>query len=164
MTQSTVTPCLWFNGTALDAAEFYTRLFPASRIDHIDRYPDPPVFDTPFPQGHPLLVHFTLSGRPFQALNGGPQFPHSEAISLSWVCADAAEVDALWHALTADGGVESMCGWCRDRFGVSWQIVPQDFIDMQRSGQPTKIAAMLCAMRTMRKLDIDALQAAFDAA
>ena len=111
----TITPCLWFNNDGLEAAEFYVSLFPDSHID-----------DTaPGPDGSPMMISFTLMGRPFQALNGGPRFVFTEAVSLVVPCDTQAEVDHYWAALT-EGGEESMCGWLKDRFGLSWQVVPRE--------------------------------------
>ena len=111
-----VRTCLWFDGEAEEAANFYVSLIPGSRIDAVFR---------PDQDGPPLVVDFTLSGTPYQALNGGPEFKHSEAASISVSTHDQDETDRLWHALIADGGSESQCGWLKDRFGLSWQIVPE---------------------------------------
>lgn len=154
---SKISPCLWFNGEAEEAANFYTSVFPDSAVGAIGRYGE----GMPFTAGTVMIVEFTLLGQSFQALNGGPQFPHSEAISLSVDCADQTEVDRYWDKLTANGGAESMCGWLRDRFGVSWQIVPRRLVDMQKSGSPEAIARMFGAMMQMRRLDIAALECAF---
>ncbi len=113
-----LTTCLWFDGQAEEAARFYVSLLPDSRIDAINRAPG----DYPAGQaGKVLLVEFTLAGQKFQALNGGPQFQFTEAISMSVSCADQAEVDRLWSALTADGGKPAQCGWLKDRYGLSWR-------------------------------------------
>lgn len=154
---SKIAPCLWFNGAAEQAAGFYVSLFDNSSIDSIHRYGE----GEPFPAGTALLVEFTLDGLRYQALNGGPQFPHSEAISLSVSCRDQAEVDRLWEALTGDGGKESMCGWLQDRFGVSWQIVPQRWIEIMTSNNETGKKRAMAALYRMRKLDIKTLETAF---
>lgn len=149
---STISPCLWFDGTGLEAAEFYVSLFPDSKVDDV----------SPGPDGSPLMVSFTLMGRPFQALNGGPQFRFTEAVSMVVQCQDQSEVDHYWDALLVDGGEESMCGWLKDRFGLSWQIVPAELgeilgdPDLERAGRATE------AMLGMRKLDVAALRAAAD--
>ena len=157
---SQVATCLWFNGEAEEAATFYTSLLGGS-IDAVTRYqadsPVPPHFKA----GTVLLVEFTLFGQRFQGLNGGPQFPLSEAVSISLTCADQAELDARFDALTADGGVERPCGWLKDRFGMSWQLVPQAMIAMQKSGDRAAIARMTEAMMPMGKLNIAVLDAAF---
>jgi predicted 3-demethylubiquinone-9 3-methyltransferase (glyoxalase superfamily) len=152
-----ITPCLWYDGAAEEAASFYTTLFPDSRIDRVTCYGE----GMPFPAGTAMLVEFTVAGRSYQGLNGGPQFPFTEAVSLSVTATDQAEIDRLWSALIRDGGAESMCGWCKDRWGLSWQIVPQAMIDMQRSGTPEQIGRMFAVMMSMRKLDIATLESAF---
>ena len=121
MTISGAVPYLWFDRNGLEAAEFYVATFPNSRIDSISYYLD----DAQLPKGSVLVVEFTLMGRPFAALNGGPHFTHSEAVSFQVLCDTQEEIDRLWSSLISDGGEESQCGWCKDRFGVSWQIVPR---------------------------------------
>lgn len=121
MTITGATPYLWFDRNAEDAANFYVSIFPNSRIESISHYLD----DAQLPKGTVLVVEFTLFGRPFAALNGGPHFTHSEAVSFQVLCDTQDEIDHLWTSLIANGGEESMCGWCKDRFGVSWQIVPR---------------------------------------
>ena len=114
---SKITPCLWFDGRAEEAAAFYVSLLPDSRIDKVARTPA----DNPStPKGAVLVVEFTLAGRRFVGLNGGPQFPFTEAVSLVIDCEDQAEVDRLWDTLTADGGSPGRCGWLKDRYGLSW--------------------------------------------
>lgn len=117
---TSLTTYLWFDDQALEAATFYVGLFPGSRLGEVSHY----RADAQRPAGSVLTVEFELFGRPFAALNGGPQFPHSEAVSFQVACDGQEDVDRLWHALIADGGSESRCGWCRDRWGVSWQIIP----------------------------------------
>lgn len=148
---TTITPCLWFDGNGLEAAEFYVALFPDSRIDGV----------SPGPDGTPLMIQFTLMGRPFQALNGGPQFRFNEAVSLVVPCDGQAEVDHYWSALT-DGGEESQCGWLKDRYGLSWQVVPNQLGDVLGDPDPERAARALQAMLQMRKLDLDAMRAAAD--
>nr|WP_246344483.1 VOC family protein [Sphingobium fontiphilum] len=147
---------MWFDGQAEEAARFYVDLFGGS-IDAVSHYGD----GMAAPAGTAMLVAFTLRGRPFQALNGGPQFPFTEAISLSVACADQAEVDRLFDALTADGGTPSRCGWVKDRYGLSWQLVPQSVIAMHASGDSAAIGRMMAAMMPMGKLDVAKLEAAF---
>lgn len=154
---SKITPCLWFNGEAEQAANLYVSLFPDSAIGGISRSGE----NMPMPAGTAMLVEFTLAGQSFQGLNGGPQFPHSEAISMSISCADQAEVDHYWNGLLANGGSESMCGWLKDRFGVSWQVVPRRMIELQMQGG-AGVGRMMQRMMTMRKLDIAPLEAAFE--
>ena len=151
-----IAPCLWFNGEAEEAAGFYTALFPNSEILAVLRYGE----GAPFPAGTALVVEFTLAGQRHQALNGGPQFPHSEAISLSISCADAAEVDHYWHGLVAGGGTHSQCGWLKDRFGVSWQVVPDGLPELL--ADPSRAARAMQALMGMTKLDLAALRAAAD--
>jgi len=160
---SKIAPCLWFDGQAEDAARLYTSLFPDSRIGTISRYAEGSPFPQSFPPGTALMVEFTLAGQRFQALNGGPQFRHSEAMSLSISCRDAAEVDHYWNALTADGGSEGPCGWLKDRFGVSWQVVPQGIDALTSDPDPRRAARAVRAMLGMKKLDLAAMRAAADA-
>ncbi len=148
---TTITPCLWFDGNGLDAAEFYVSLFPDSSIDAV----------SPGPDGSPMMISFTLMGRPFQALNGGPMFTFTEAVSLAVPCDGQAEVDHYWAALT-EGGEESMCGWLRDRFGLSWQVVPAQLGEVVGDPDPQRAARAMAAMMGMRKLDLDAMRAAAD--
>jgi predicted 3-demethylubiquinone-9 3-methyltransferase (glyoxalase superfamily) len=144
-------PMLWFDTEAEQAAQLYTSLIPDSRITHIERYPDGVPGRS---AGEVMTVAFTLNGAPFSALNGGPDFRFSEAISLVIECDHQAEIDRLWEALTADGGAESMCGWLVDRFGLSWQIVPRNIAELV--APPAAMQAML----GMKKLDIAVLEAA----
>lgn len=157
-----ITPCIWMDGTAEDAANFYVSLFPNSRIDSVSRYePDSP-FPTEFPEGTAMLVAFTLNGQPFSTLNGGPLFPQTEAVSLVIPVDDQEELDRYWDAITSDGGQESMCGWCKDRFGVSWQVVPRKLLDMQASGDTAAVHRMNLAIMGMRRLNLARLEAAFE--
>jgi predicted 3-demethylubiquinone-9 3-methyltransferase (glyoxalase superfamily) len=153
-----ISPCLWFDGQAEQAARFYTSLFPNSRIESVDRSPA----DTPSgPKGSVLTVNFTLDGNSYIGLNGGPDFKFTEAISLSIECDDQAEMDRYWDALIADGGEPSVCGWLKDRFGLSWQVVPRRLTEMYRSGDPAAAERAMQAMLEMTKLDIAALERAF---
>jgi predicted 3-demethylubiquinone-9 3-methyltransferase (glyoxalase superfamily) len=148
-----VTPCLWFDGQAEEAAELYTSLVPDSRIVHVARYGEA----GPGAPGSTMLVTFELGGRRFTALNGGPEYTFTPAISLEIECADQAEVDRYWSRLT-DGGEESQCGWLTDRFGVSWQIVPLRLKELLSDEAVAQ--QVIRAMLTMKKLDIAALEAA----
>jgi len=153
-----VSPCLWFDGNAEEAAAFYTSLIPNSRITSVDRSPA----DTPSgPKGSVITVEFTLGGRTFIGLNGGPDFRFSEAISLSIDCDDQAEVDRYWGALLADGGEPSVCGWLKDRYGLSWQVVPRRLTEMTTS--PDRVAAerAMHALLEMTKIDVAELERAF---
>jgi predicted 3-demethylubiquinone-9 3-methyltransferase (glyoxalase superfamily) len=162
MTTPCISPCLWFNGQAEDAARLYVSLFPDSRIDRVSRYGADQSLPVSFPEGTALMVEFTLAGRHFQALNGGPQFPHSEAISFSISCRDAQEVDRYWSALTANGGAEGQCGWLKDRFGVSWQVVPEGLGELISDRDPGRARRALQAMLGMEKLDLAAMRRAAD--
>ena len=152
-----ISPCLWFNGKAEEAARFYTSLFPNSRITSIDRSPG----ETPSgPKDMVLTVNFTLDGNSYIGLNGGPDFTFNEAISLSIDCADQAEVDRYWAALTADGGEESVCGWLKDKFGVSWQVVPRRLPELLNGPDREAAARVLEAMLKMVKIDVAELERA----
>ncbi len=150
--------CLWFDGQAEEAARFYVSVFPNSAIDRVMTA----SLDSPggTKAGEILFVEFTLNGQPFQALNGGPKFKFNEAISLSVPCRDQAEVDRLWGALTADGGQPVMCGWLKDKYGVSWQIVPQGLLDLTASSDREVARRAMAAMMTMVKIDLAAVEAA----
>ena len=153
---SKITPCLWFDGEAEEAARFYVSLLPNSRIDHVQKN----VTDSPAGKaGSVLIVKFTLAGQGFLALNGGTRFEYTPAISLQVDCADQAEVDRLWDALSKGGSVER-CGWLRDRYGVSWQIVPSVLPQLLGDPDPAKAQRVMQAMLQMVKLDIAGLQAA----
>ena len=146
---------LWFDKEGEEAAEFYCSVFPSSKVGEITRYPD--GSDR---AGEVLTVDFELDGAPFTALNGGPEFTFDEAISLVIECQDQAEVDRYWAALTADGGEESMCGWLKDKYGVSWQVVPVRWMDLLHEGDPERYKPAFDALMQMRKIDIAALEAA----
>ena len=152
-----ISPCLWFDGQAEEAAKFYTSIFPNSRIDAIDRSPG----ETPSgPAGMVLNVNFSLDGRSFIGLNGGPDFKFNEAISLSIDCADQAEVDRYWDALLAGGGEESVCGWLKDRYGVSWQVIPRQLPQLLNGPDREAAARVLEAMLKMVKIDVAELERA----
>jgi predicted 3-demethylubiquinone-9 3-methyltransferase (glyoxalase superfamily) len=158
-----ITPFLWFDTQAEEAANFYVSLFPNSKITGVARYPSdaqPPAG----PPGKVMTVGFELDGRAYTALNGGPIFPFTEAVSFVVHCADQAEVDRYWDALLADGGKESQCGWLKDKYGLSWQITPQELLDLQSSPDKAAVGRMFAAMMQMVKLDMPKLKAAFDGA
>lgn len=156
---SKIVPCLWFNHNAEEAAKFYVSLVPNSRIDQVSRSPaDNPSMSA----GNVLTVEFTLAGQPFMGLNGGPQFTFTEAVSFTIDCEDQAEVDRLWEALSKDGGQPGPCGWIKDRFGLSWQIVPRALPRMMKDPNREAAARAMQAMLKMGKLDVAALQRAFD--
>ncbi len=152
-----VSVCLWFNREGEEAARFYTGLIPGSEVTEVVRAPG----DYPAGQaGDALVVHFTLAGRPYMILNGHMDFPHSQAASMYVDCEDQAEVDRYWAALTADGGEEVMCGWCRDRWGLSWQIVPRRMTELLSDPDRAKAGRAFAAMQTMIKLDVAELERA----
>ena len=152
-------PCLWFDGNAEEAAAFYTSLIPDSRIDNVWRSPA----ETPSgPAGMVMTVDFTLAGQHFQALNGGPEFSFNEAVSFVIECEDQAEVDRLWDTLTADGGEPGPCGWLKDRFGLSWQIVPKALNEMVESEDKDAARRAMERMLQMGKLDVEELRRAYE--
>ena len=153
---SKIAPCLWFNGEAEEAARFYVSLFADSAVDAVSRFGP----DAPFPAGVALMVEFTLAGQRFQALNGGPQFRFSEAVSFSISCRDGAELDRVWAGLLADGGEAGRCGWLKDRFGVSWQVVPDGLGALLSDPDPARAGRAAKAMMGMTKLDLAAIRAA----
>lgn len=153
----TLIPSLWFDDDALEAAEYYVSVFPNSRVNNVSHYTEA----GPGEPGSVLTVEFELDGQPFSALNGGPLFTFDEAISFVITCADQSEIDFYWERLT-DGGEESMCGWLKDRFGVSWQVVPADWADLLDDPDPDRARRAMEAVLGMRKLDIAAIEAAAD--
>ena len=156
-----ITPMLWFDSEAEEAARFYCSLFPDSRITDISRYGE----GVPGAEaGTVLTVAFELEGRPFNALNGGPQFAFTEAVSFVVNCETQEEVDRFWDALIVNGGEESMCGWLKDRFGLSWQIIPTALPRLLTDPDPAKAQAVMQAMLQMRKIEVPVLQAAYDGA
>jgi predicted 3-demethylubiquinone-9 3-methyltransferase (glyoxalase superfamily) len=151
------TICLWFNGTAAEAAQFYAETFPDSTVGTIHRAPgDYPAGK----QGNVLLVDFTVMGIPCIGLNGGPEFKHSEAFSFQVATDDQAETDRLWNAIVSNGGQESECGWCKDKWGVSWQITPRALIEAISDPDPAAAKRAFEAMMQMGKIDIAAIEAA----
>ncbi|MFG1396237.1 VOC family protein [Roseixanthobacter pseudopolyaromaticivorans] len=153
---SKISPCLWFEREAEEAATFYVSLLPESRIEHVQRN----VSDSPGGKaGTVLVVDFTLAGQRFMALNGGTRVEHTHAVSFKIDCADQAEVDRLWDAL-AEGGSIAQCGWLQDRYGVPWQIVPRVLPQLLGDPDPAKAQRVMAAMLGMVKLDIAALKAA----
>jgi predicted 3-demethylubiquinone-9 3-methyltransferase (glyoxalase superfamily) len=154
-----IVPNLWFDTQALEAAELYVSIFPNSRITATSYYPA----GAPGPEGAVLTVDFELDGQPHTAINGGPQFQFDEAVSLLVECKDQDEIDHYWDALLAGGGEESMCGWLKDRFGLSWQVSHTGWESVLDGSQPERAARGMQAMMQMRKIDIAALEAAMDA-
>lgn len=153
-----ISACLWFDGQAEQAARFYTSIFPDSGIDEVARA----SADTPSgPKGSVLTVSFRLNGQPFVGLNGGPDFTFSEAISFVVDCEDQAEVDRYWEALTADGGSPGPCGWLKDRFGVSWQVVPVRLRELINGPDASGSERAMKAMLQMSKLEVAGLERAY---
>jgi predicted 3-demethylubiquinone-9 3-methyltransferase (glyoxalase superfamily) len=148
-----ITTYLWFNDNAEDAATFYTSIFRNSKVTHV----------SPGPGGKAMMVSFQLEGQQYLALNGGPKFKFTEAISLFVSCESQAEVDNLWGKLTSGGGEESMCGWLKDKYGLSWQIVPSALPRLLGDPDPKKSRRVMDAMLKMRKIDIAALEQAASA-
>ncbi|HVF04865.1 MAG TPA: VOC family protein [Frankiaceae bacterium] len=153
-----ITPCLWFDTQAEEAATFYVSVFPNSRILETSRYGDA----GPGEPGAVMVVNFELDGTKYVGLNGGPQFAFTEAVSFQIDCADQAETDYYWDALLAGGGEESQCGWLKDRFGLSWQVVPRGMIELVTDADPARSQRAMTAMMGMRRLDVAAAARAAD--
>ncbi len=154
---SKITPCLWYNHNAEEAANFYITLFPDSRIDNVMRSPA----DNPSTkEGDVIVVEFTLAGQPYIGLNGGPLFPFTEAVSFQVRTEDQPETDRLWNALLADGGEESECGWLKDRWGLSWQITPARLLELMVDPDRDRARRAMEAMMTMKKIDIAEIERA----
>jgi len=149
--------CLWYNGTAEEAAHFYAKTFPNSSVDGVHYapgdYPDGK-------QGQALIVDFTVLGIPCLGLNGGPAFKHSEAFSFSVITEDQAETDRYWNAIVGNGGEESMCGWCKDRWGLSWQITPRALMEATTGSDRAAAKRAFDAMMKMKKIDVATIEAA----
>ena len=152
-----ITPCLWFDGQAEEAAEFYVSLFEDGEIVRVDRYGE----GGPRPAGTVLTVAFRLAGQEFVALNGGPEFTFTEAVSFQIDCQTQDEVDRLWAALS-EGGEPGPCGWLKDRFGLSWQVVPSVLGEMLQDQDRARANRVMQAMLQMNKMDIAALKRAYD--
>ena len=145
-----ITPFLWFDTQAEEAMNFYVSLFKNSKVNNVSRGPD----------GEAFTVSFVLDGQEFMGMNAGPQFKFNEAVSMSVNCEDQAEVDHFWNALTADGGEESMCSWCKDKYGLSWQIVPKQLGELMGDPDPEKSQRVMQAMLKMKKIIVSDLQKA----
>lgn len=150
-----ITPCLWFDTEGEEAAEFYTSVFPNSKVVDISRYGSA----GPRAEGTVMTVHFELNGQPFIALNGGPDFTFNEAVSLEVICEDQEEVDHYWETLS-DGGEEGPCGWLKDRYGLSWQIVPERMYELIKDPDHEKSQRAMAAMLGMKKIVIEELEQA----
>ncbi|WP_369811098.1 VOC family protein [Quadrisphaera sp. DSM 44207] len=153
-----IVPNLWFDTRAEEAAQFYTSVFDGSRIVRVARYPE----GAPGPAGSVMTVEFELEGQRFVGINGGPHFPFTEAVSFQVTCRDQEEVDRFWSALLAGGGEESRCGWLKDRYGLSWQVVPEGMEELFEDPDPARAQRAVQAMLQMRKLDLAALRRAAD--
>jgi predicted 3-demethylubiquinone-9 3-methyltransferase (glyoxalase superfamily) len=151
-----IVPNLWFDTQAAHAAELYVSVFPNSRVLGTTRYGEA----GPGEPGTVMTVEFELDGQRFVGINGGPQFPFTEAVSFQITCADQAEVDHYWDALTADGGHEGQCGWLKDRFGLSWQVVPDGMDDVLNDPDPARAQRAMQAMLGMTRIDVEALRRA----
>jgi predicted 3-demethylubiquinone-9 3-methyltransferase (glyoxalase superfamily) len=152
-----ITPFLWFNDKAEEAMNFYISIFKNSKVGRVSRYGE----GGPGPKGMVMSATFQLEGQKFMALNGGPQFPFTEAISLYVDCTTQSEVDELWEKLS-EGGEKGRCGWLKDKFGLSWQIIPSALGEMLGDPDPVKSSKVMKAMLTMKKIDIEALRQARD--
>jgi predicted 3-demethylubiquinone-9 3-methyltransferase (glyoxalase superfamily) len=155
-----ITPMLWFDTQAEEAAKFYTSIFPNSKIGHVARYGD----SGPGAKGSVMVVEFELDGQAFTGLNGGPRFPFTEAISLVVNCSGQKEVDYYWDKLTADGGKPVQCGWLKDKYGLSWQVVPVEAIAMLSDADPARSNRAMAAVMKMVKIDLATIQQAYEAA
>jgi predicted 3-demethylubiquinone-9 3-methyltransferase (glyoxalase superfamily) len=151
-----IVPNLWFDTEAEEAAEFYCSIFPNSKILNVSRYTEA----GPREAGMVMTVDFELNGNRFTAINGGPEFEFDEAVSFLITCEDQNEIDHYWEKLTAEGGQESMCGWLKDKYGLSWQVVPEGFEEIFSDADPGKAKRTMEALLKMRKLDVAALRAA----
>ena len=147
-----ITPFLWFDSQAEEAMNFYVSLFKNSKVNSVSRGPD----------GKAFTVAFELDGQEFMGMNAGPQFKFNEAVSMSVNCEDQAEVDYFWNALTADGGEESMCSWCKDKYGLSWQIVPKQLGELMGDPDPEKSGRVMQAMLKMKKIIVADLKKAYN--
>lgn len=147
-----ITPFVWFDDDLEQAVNLYTSIFPDGKIHGT----------TPGPDGGIMTADFEIAGQLVKGLNGGPQFPHTEAFSFFVTCEDQEEVDRYWEALTADGGEEGVCGWLKDKFGVSWQIVPAEFLDMVSNGSPEQVGRVMAAMMEMKKMDVATFRSAYE--
>lgn len=157
-----LTSCLWFDNQAEEAARFYTSVFKSAKLGKITKYGEAGAKASGRPKGSTMTVEFEIAGQKFMGLNGGPEFKFSEAISFVVNCENQREVDEYWTKLLAGGGTESVCGWLKDKFGLSWQITPTVLPEMLQDEDPEKAERVMAAMLAMRKIDIAALEAAYE--
>ena len=155
-----LTPCLWFDTQAEDAAKLYCSVFPNSKITAVSRFPDAGQEIHKKPAGSVMTVAFSLNGQAFTALNGGPAYKLNEAVSFQISCDTQDEVDYFWNALTRDGGQEGPCGWLKDQFGLSWQVVPSALPKLMTAAEPAASARVMNAFMKMKKFDIATLERA----
>ncbi|RYY37076.1 MAG: VOC family protein [Sphingobacteriaceae bacterium] len=153
-----ITPCLWFNNEAEEAMNFYTSVFKDSEILNVSRYPA----DGPMPEGTVMMAEFSVNNIKFLALNGGPHFKFNESISFVIYTENQEETDYYWNNLTADGGAESMCGWLKDKYGLSWQVTPVALIERMKDKDHEKAGKVMAAMMQMRKIDIAKIEEAYN--
>ena len=159
MTSNKLITMLWFDGDAREAAEFYARTFPDSHVGSTMKSPT----DTPSgPAGQELLVEFTVCGQSFAGLNGGPNFKPNESVSFMIVTEDQAETDRYWNAIVGNGGQESMCGWCKDKWGFSWQITPRALLEATSNPDQATAKRAMEAMMTMKRIDIATIERAVE--
>jgi predicted 3-demethylubiquinone-9 3-methyltransferase (glyoxalase superfamily) len=161
LSRKTITPCLWFDTQAEAAAKFYCSIFKNSKIGAISRFPNAGQEVHHKSAGSVMTVEFELDGQPLVALNGGPQFKFDEAVSFQIYCETQAEIDHYWSKLTGGGGAEGPCGWLKDKFGLSWQVVPTAIPKMMTDPDTAKSARVMNAFMKMRKLDIAAIERAY---
>ena len=158
-----INPCLWFDGDGEDAAQFYCSIFKNSKIKHISRYTEVGQEFHQKPVGSVMVVSFEINGQEYTALNGGPQFKFNESVSLQVMCESQQEVDYYWEKLSAGGEAQAQaCGWLKDKFGLSWQIIPAAFIELLSRGDSKRSQQAMGAMFGMKKLDMPTLQKAYD--
>ena len=162
LTTQRITPFLWFDNQAEEAVAFYTSIFKNSKVLTTAGYTEEASQAAGRPAGSVMVVDFQLEGQRFTALNGGPHFKFNEAVSFYVRCKDQAEVDYYWNKLTADGGEESMCGWLKDRYGLSWQVVPAGMEEVFSDPDPTRAQRAMQAMLGMVKLDVEGLKRAYE--
>jgi predicted 3-demethylubiquinone-9 3-methyltransferase (glyoxalase superfamily) len=155
-----ITPFLWFDGNAEEAVNFYLSVFPDTKLGEVSHYGE----GMPMPAGTVLVANFTLFGQEFGAINAGPEFKFTEAISFMIDCKDQKEVDYYWDTLTANGGEPSQCGWLKDKYGLSWQVVPSALAELMTNPDPAKAGRVVQALMQMSKIDIATLEAARDSA
>jgi predicted 3-demethylubiquinone-9 3-methyltransferase (glyoxalase superfamily) len=153
-----ITTCLWFDGQAEEAVNFYTSVFKNSKVGSVSRYDESSAKASGMPEGSVLVITFEIEGREFMALNGGPMFKFNESVSLMVHCESQEEIDYFWNKLTSGGGQESMCGWLKDKYGLSWQVVPTELGKLMGSKEPGKAQRVMAALLQMKKLDLNTLR------